>query len=247
MTTCGACGKRAKKTRTAMILRGPGKAKRGRVCRECAALGWLFVIGSDIDAPSSKGTPRSTKRAPKVLEKYGFGIRERSPDKAPPIAAGRKARAELPKTVLPQGEHRTLLAIVLHGPISRESLSVLTGYRKSTRDLYVRRLAARNLVIVEGGEVSAEDGAADHLPDYEPLPTGKALREYWLAKLPGGERTILAFLTRANTPIMSGRDEISERCGYLKSTRDLYVRRLAARKLVRVQGTNVVAASELFS
>lgn len=47
---CGACGaSKLRKTERAIVLTGPGKLRSGRVCRACAAGGWLLVLG-DADA-----------------------------------------------------------------------------------------------------------------------------------------------------------------------------------------------------
>jgi hypothetical protein len=42
------------------------------------------------------------------------------------------------------------------------------------------------------------------------------------------------------------RDRITEETGYKRSTRDAYLQRLGARKLVLPDGRNVIAATELF-
>lgn len=54
------------------------------------------------------------------------------------------------------GERKLLVAIATHEQITRKHLTVLTGYRRSSRDAYIQRLIARNLVVIEGpGAVKA--------------------------------------------------------------------------------------------
>jgi hypothetical protein len=71
---------------------------------------------------------------------------------------------------------------------------VLTAHKRSTRDRYVQFLIEKGLAADAGGRfvATADDIAA--LPEAEPLPTGLALQEYWLSRLPEGERRILQLL-----------------------------------------------------
>jgi hypothetical protein len=78
------------------------------------------------------------------------------------------------------------------------------------------------------------------------LPTGDALREHWLARLPAGERVALVVLVAAY-PRAVDREQIDELSGFERSTRDAYLQRLSARKLVVSEGRGQVrAAEELF-
>ncbi|MDZ7735874.1 MAG: hypothetical protein U5P41_07090 [Gammaproteobacteria bacterium] len=90
---------------------------------------------------------------------------------------------------------------------TREQLSGLTGYKRSSRDAYVQRLKSKGLVEpVAGGVVRITDaGVAALGDDFEPLPTGKALRNYWLERLSGGEREILAMRAGVANPALGSR------------------------------------------
>lgn len=146
---------------------------------------------------------------------------------------------------LPAGERAVLTALVQHpGGMSREHISILSGYKKSTRDLYIRLLRVKGLISGNDELVATEAGVAA-LGDFDPLPTGAALREHWLARLPEGERRILAELCDHH-PNPIGRDTIGDRCGYKKSTRDLYIRFLKTRRLVVDNGAGLNAAPQLF-
>ena len=84
-------------------------------------------------------------------------------------------------------------------------------------------------------------------PDFEPLPTGAALRDYWLARLPEGERRILEILIHAHPRVVE-REAIDTATGYRRSSRDTYLQRLRSRRLVEDLGRGQVRASaELFS
>ncbi len=83
--------------------------------------------------------------------------------------------------------------------------------------------------------------------DYKPLPTGDELREYWLNRLPEGERAILAHLIDQPSHA-DNRMNIETVTGYKKSTRDAYIQRLGIKKLVYFdKGGDVTASHNLFS
>ena len=79
--------------------------------------------------------------------------------------------------------------------------------------------------------------------DFERLPTGAALRDYWLEKLPEGESRIFeaVLIARGMT-----RDAIGEVAGYKRSTRNTYIQRLAARELVIAEGEMIRPSETLF-
>lgn len=138
---------------------------------------------------------------------------------------------------LPAGEHKILTAIAQHGDgVTREQLTILTGYKRSSRDTYLQRLRARGFIDMTGGRIVATDTGIDTIgSDFEPLPTGAALRDHWLERLPEGERRILAELVDAY-PHGVPRDELSDRTEYKRSSRDTYLQRLRARQLITTDG-----------
>ena len=82
--------------------------------------------------------------------------------------------------------------------------------------------------------------------DYEELPTGAELAVYWLGRLPEGERKILKILLESQGEPVS-RGSLDEATGYQRSSRDAYLSRLQAKKLIEAAGRGQVQASkELF-
>jgi hypothetical protein len=144
---------------------------------------------------------------------------------------------------LPKGERLVLIAIAQQSDgATREQITQITGYKRSTRDAYIQRLQGSGCVEVNGGLVRATDAGIKALgSDYEPLPEGDALREYWLGRLPEGERRILEQLGR--DPV--SRDDLSAATGYKTSTRNAYIQRLMARRLVEDAGRSHVRASDI--
>lgn len=144
-----------------------------------------------------------------------------------------------------RGELKVLRAIAQHGEdgTTRNQLTVLTGYKRSTRDTYLQRLQAAGLALETGaGFMATAEGIAALGPDFEPLPTGDELRDHWMDRLPEGERKVLQVLIE-NHPEAVDRDLISERTGYARSSRDTYLQRLSSRRLVDLVGRGFVRAS----
>jgi len=132
------------------------------------------------------------------------------------------------------------------GALSREQITALTGYKRSTRDAYVQRLRTAGLAKVRGDRlVEATEAGVAALGDYEPLPTGVALQEWWLSRLPGGEAKVLRSLID-RWPDGLSRDEVTDETGYQRSTRDAYIQRLRTKKIVTVEGSVVYAGGALF-
>jgi hypothetical protein len=157
----------------------------------------------------------------------------------------RKANGES-KWALGKGERKVLIAIAQHSEgVDREQISILAGYKRSTRDAYIQRLAVAGLVDLGPPITTTEQGYAELPPDFEPLPTGSALREHWLATLPAGEKAVLEVLVAAY-PNRVSRDEISAHTDYKRSTRDAYIQRLGVRKLAKAGPDGVVANENLF-
>ncbi|MEN3369977.1 MAG: hypothetical protein V7609_2120 [Verrucomicrobiota bacterium] len=145
------------------------------------------------------------------------------------------------------GERRCAIAIAQHQPngCAREQLTTLTGFKRSTRNTYLQRLLSASLVMQSGERFIITQEGLDWIgADYEPLPTGTALQNYWLNKLPDGEGKILRVVL--NEPAGISRDEISEHTNFKRSTRNTYIQRLAARELVKVSGETVHPSESLF-
>jgi len=172
---------------------------------------------------------------------------------APPHAVPATRRQETSSSSngsdLNRGERKILVAIAQHSEgVDRTQLTVLTGYKRSSRDTYLQRLSAAGLVDTSADLIRTTEAGLGALgPEFEPLPTGDALREHWMGKLPGGERRVFEMVITA-WPNPVDREAISETTGYKRSSRDTYLQRLKARRLVVETGPRQVRAAEgLFS
>lgn len=163
-------------------------------------------------------------------------------------AASRAQSAGSADGNLPKGETAVLIACAqtAHG-CTRTQLTLLTGYKRSTRDAFVQRLAAKGLLEAEGDRFALTMEGIGALPrDYVPLPTGQPLRDHWVATLPAGEAAILK-LAFACYPLGIDREEIGQLTGYARSSRDAFIQRLAARELVAASRAGITASADLFA
>jgi hypothetical protein len=203
---------------------------------------------------------RLVTRAKKLLEMQDVNIDVQVKHNEPftvspvPLKATRSATRAAPaagsngSSVLPVGEAAILSACIqFPNGLRRDQLTVLAGYKRSTRDAYIQRLREKGYVDDAGGLIVATEEGTAALPDAQPLPTGVELQEFWLAKLPEGEGKILQALIEAYPSAMQ-RDAISDASGFKRSTRDAYLQRMAAKQLVTEPSRGEVRASEdLFS
>lgn len=146
--------------------------------------------------------------------------------------------------VLPKGEAAVLRAAIQFADgLYKRQLTVLTGYKRSTRDAYILRLRERGLIAEQGDRISVTAEGIAALPDAEPLPTGEALRDFWYGELPSGEKQILQILVDAY-PDAVEKPHLDESTGFKRSTRDAYLLRLGAKELVVDVGRAEVKASD---
>lgn len=149
---------------------------------------------------------------------------------------------------LPTGERACLIVCAQYANgATRSQITVLSTLKRSTRDRYILYLKQKGLVEANGDRILATPaGRAALGADYQPLPTGSALREKMLAELPDGEARIMSVLCSAY-PKAVPRDQIEAKTGLKRSTRDRYILYLRTRELVCVTSEGVRASNDLFS
>jgi cytochrome c556 len=148
---------------------------------------------------------------------------------------------------LPKGE-RAILAVAASSVngATRVKMTVVTGYKRSSRDTYIQRLRERGFLTEQDGRLHASDAGIDALgDDFEGVMRGDELRKHVLSTLPTGESTILAHAI-ASYPNSVSRDSLSEVTGYKRSSRDTYIQRLSGRELVDTTRDGVKASEDLF-
>lgn len=163
-----------------------------------------------------------------------------------PLEQKVKFHPEEKQSSIGMGERKILIAIAQYPNegMTREHLTVVTGYKSSSRNAYIQRLTSKNLATVINGYVRITmEGAQELGDDYEPLPIGEDLQRHFMNTLPEGEKRILAVLIGAY-PQSVDREELSNSTGYKSSSRNAYIQRLNARQLVVYEGQGKVIASD---
>jgi len=148
---------------------------------------------------------------------------------------------------LSTGAQRVLIALAQHPEgLEREQLTVLTGYKRSSRDTFLQQLRSAGLARQAGTKLVATDEGVDRLGDsFVPLPTGEKLREYWRERISRGECAVLDIAVAAHPDEVS-KDYISEATPYKRSSRDTFLQKLRARGLVTTSSNMVRASDALF-
>lgn len=142
-----------------------------------------------------------------------------------------------------KGEKLVLNAIAQNeNGLNRSAITILTSYKKSTRNRYIQYLQQKGFLREEGEKLYATQEGIDALGGIELLPTGAALWEHYLKILPEGESKILHLL---GVQGRLTRESISEQTGYQKSTRNRYIQYLQARELVSAEGEYIVISEKL--
>lgn len=169
------------------------------------------------------------------------------PAPPPQRQASARATGDGDKT-LPRGEKACLICAAQQADgATREQLTVVTGYKRSSRDAYIQRLREKGYVETRGDQIVATNqGIAALGGDYEPLPVGEALRAFHLERLPEGERRVLTVVLDAY-PGAVARDAIDKITEYKRSSRDAYLQRLSARRLITAARGEVRASDHLFA
>lgn len=145
---------------------------------------------------------------------------------------------------LPPGERKVLEVVAQHQDgIKRGQLGVHVPYKKSTRNIYIGRLATKGFIDASNHVITVTGAGLALLgPGFKAAPTsGPDLQDYWLRTLPKGEAKLLEFILRHHGGV--GRDDIDGAMGFKKSTRNIYLGRLASRNLITI-GKDGVRPSE---
>jgi hypothetical protein len=134
------------------------------------------------------------------------------PASAQPSGSGAEGSVSLGKA------ERLILAALAQYPAGRTKTQValLTGYSHSAGHFNNMLGRLRSLALIEGGKDSitiTATGLGELGGEWTPLPTGRALLDFWLAKSGKPERLILEALA-AVYPDALTKEELGERTGY---------------------------------
>jgi hypothetical protein len=148
---------------------------------------------------------------------------------------------------LSTGAWRVLTAVAQYadrGGIAKQQLKAITGYAGRTVENYVSILRVAGYVL-PGYPMKPTPEGLVALGEFDPLPTGNDLREWWLRELEEGPRRILALLAEEEGVGLS-KEEIIEKSSYAKRTVENHVSALRVRSLVYKHGGLFYVSKELF-
>lgn len=161
-----------------------------------------------------------------------------------PIATPHRATAQppTPKATIqqPDGEvkigkgAREVLKAIAQGQdgATDTQIAVLTGYKATSRAVFRQQLTAKGYIEPGGRQYIATPSGIDWLgSDFEPLPTGTALREYWLKTLTGGELKLFEVYIH-HYPTEVGNNYFVEAGFYKETSVAVFKQKLVARDLI---------------
>ncbi len=197
-----------------------GKALLGDLTRELTSVGQATreleaavhlaaVLGSPrarTAGASSAVLPTPPPALESVVASSGQGV----------VASAGPAAAGGPSFGL--GERKILIALAQHaGGLTKRQLAVMTGYAASGGGFqnYLSSLRGRGLIRGDQSGLQITDVGQAALGSYEPLPTGRALFEYWLRhrQLGRAEREVLRVL-HEEWPKAHPKQFVAMRAGY---------------------------------
>jgi hypothetical protein len=113
---------------------------------------------------------------------------------------------------------RSLLAVLAQRGVASDSqISALSGYRKTSSGFAnaLSELRTRGLIDGSKDRRTITETGRDVVGPTEPLPTGRALRDYWLPRLGKCEAALLTAVYEAGT---ISRDDLSAATGYSQTS-----------------------------
>jgi len=162
---------------------------------------------------------------------------------AQPVARPRVTDPAL--STLPKAERRILTTLAQHGACTKRKVAVLAGYALKGGGFNNAMSALRTQNFITAGEpFDITDSGVTALGDYELLPTGEALLEYWLNTLPKAEQAILKAVAAAYPAALS-KKYIAVTTGYTAGGGGFNNALSKLRTLELVSGSKDIKASEV--
>jgi len=204
-----------------------------------ASLSFGRVLPPEIDDLAAETQSPPVAQIRKELEREGVRF-----DVAHPPTFGKSEMPRMVHKFHTKGIHAILQACrASANGCTRAQLTLLTGYKRSTRDAYIARGAAAGWLAV-GERITLTAAGVKECGPAQPVLRGRALLERYVETLPEGESKVLAALAQAGHGGAT-REVIGNATGYKRSTRDAYISRLATRELVQTEDGKVKLAELL--
>lgn len=213
--------------------------------------GELLTALRKVDSRVSTPTPdRKPQHVPPAESRVPVPSVRKS-DSAAPRTPSREVHDE--NAALKGGPKAILEALIQYETgCSLEQLTVLTGYKQTSRYEYLRQLKGRGLATetADGRHHATDEGRA-MLPDVKPLPTGDELRVLAMSRLKGGPKALFEVFVDAYPDALTKgalMDRLEQHGSPYKETSIYeYTRQLVAHELIDKSGpASYRASSNLF-
>lgn len=148
------------------------------------------------------------------------------------------------------GVRRILIALAQQYPnaCSRAQLGLLSGFssKSGTYATYLGKLRTNGWISSQSGEFVATEDGIEALGNYEPLPTGDKLIEYWKTRLGSGGlgRIFEVLVTYGETGI--SREDLATEAGLSSSSGTFATYLGKLRRLKLASGRNPIVVAETF-
>lgn len=176
-------------------------------------------LGEEIDDARNSTIKYYSKSHP--FKASAPAPRQREANAAPAPRAREAPAARQPGgSGLSKAERQLLIALAQNQPkaLEQDQLAILAGYAPSTGHFNNNVGALRSKeYITRGWPVSILPAGLEALGNYERLPTGRALLDWWCNKLAKAERAILLAGAEAYPHALT-KDELARRAGYEANT-----------------------------
>jgi hypothetical protein len=141
-------------------------------------------------------------------------------------------------------ERAILAALAQHGDSSKNRAGILAGYSPTSGGFNNSLSKLRSAGYVKGGgeSLSITNAGSEALGEYEPLPTGDDLHNYWYNKLSKSEAAILKVLVEARSELT--KDQIGEATGYSSTSGGFNNSLSRLRTLELIEGYGQIKASD---
>jgi hypothetical protein len=151
---------------------------------------------------------------------------------------------------LPPGEQAVLTAAAQFGGrgASRGTITLMSGFKKSSRDAYIARLRGKGLLDLSGDVVIATPKGIAEIGPVDPVPTGAAAIDYWrtTSNLPPGEQVVFRVVAD-HAPAEVTREAIQAAVQLKRSSTNAYISRLAQRLLITTNRNGVTLAPAFYA
>lgn len=146
-------------------------------------------------------------------------------------------------------ERSILVALAQTGTCSKNKIALLSGYSMNSGGFNnsLAKLRSANYIFGSGESIGLYEAGEKAIGNYEPLPTGTQLHNYWCSNLPKAEGMILRFLIN-NHPKVWTKDEIALNTNYSANSGGFNnsLSKLRTLELIIRSGTSIQANENLF-